>query len=170
MTIALILNTPDNADEIVILNDYIREQNLKGMMTQLTERPPQPGEMSVGDYMPFIQMLFGSAATAAGIKGLFDLIKAYFDLKKHKISAGTELEKAKIAANAELEKTKITTAAELEKAKITVNAETAQANAGSKATLNFELPSGKKVAVALNTFDETERALFIKTLNEALEQ
>lgn len=164
------LHTPNATDEIVILNDYIREQNLKGMMIQLTERPPQPGEMSVGDYMPFIQMLFGSAATAAGIKGLFDLIKAYFDLKKHKISAGTELEKAKIAANAELEKTKAAAAAEVEKAKITAGAEAAKANAEAKATLNFELPNGKKVAVALNTFDETERALFIKTLNEALEQ
>jgi hypothetical protein len=158
MKIELVLNTPNASDEIAELDAYIREQNIRGMMTQVAERNPQPGEMSVGDYLPVIQMILGSTATAAGIKGLFDLIKAYFELQKNKTSSNAEIEKAKIGANAEVEKAKILASAEIEKAKIE-----------QKVAFNFDLPEGKKV-LELHSFDEKERALFDKTIDQAVKK
>lgn len=148
MKIELVLNTANAADEVVVLDAYIREQNLKGMMTKVAERDPQPGEMSVGDYLPIIQMIVGSTATAAGIKGLFDLIKTYFELQKNKTTVNAEIEKAKIAANAEIEKAKIE----------------------QKVALNFESKDGKKISVELHTFDEKERELFAKTIDQVFEK
>lgn len=95
MKIELVLNTANAADEITGLNDYIREQNLKGIMTKVAEREPLPGEMSAGDYLPVVQLILGSTVVAAGVKGLFDLIKNYFELRKEKVKA--ELEQHKIA-------------------------------------------------------------------------
>lgn len=93
MKIELVLNTANAADEITGLNDYIREQNLKGIMTKVAEREPRPGEMSAGDYMPIIQMILGSTVVAAGVKGIFDIIKNYFELRKEKIKATVEQHK-----------------------------------------------------------------------------
>ncbi len=99
MKIELVLNTENATDEITGLNDYIREQNLKGIMTRVAERKPLPGEMSAGDYLPIIQCVLGSTVVAAGVKGLFDLIKNYFELQKEKIK--TKAEQHKIAFNLE---------------------------------------------------------------------
>ena len=94
MKLEITLNTANAPDEIIELNDFIREQNIKGIMTKVARREPQPGEMSIGDYMPIIQMILGSTVVAAGVKGLFDVFKNYFDLKKQKITSKAEVEKA----------------------------------------------------------------------------
>lgn len=100
MKLELVLNTENAADEITVLNEYIGEQNLDGMMTQVVEREPQPGEMSIGDYMPIIQFVLGAPVVVAGVKGLFDIIKNYHALKIEQIKADTEIKKAEIEQNA----------------------------------------------------------------------
>ncbi len=105
MKFEIVLNTENATEEIENLNEYIREQNLKGVMTKLVERPPQQGEMSIGDYMPVIELLLGSTVVAAGVKGLFDIIKNYFDLQKEKLKNKTE--QHKISFNIETDGKKV---------------------------------------------------------------
>jgi len=134
MKIELVLNTTNAADEITGLNDYIREQNLKGIMTKVAERDPQPGEMSAGDYMPIIQMILGSTVVAAGVKGIFDIIKNYFDLQKEKIKAEADKEKTKI-----------------EQHKIAFTVETKE---GEKVNLQFSSFDEKERAHFFNAIDQ----------------
>ncbi|MCX6251014.1 MAG: hypothetical protein NTX61_09690 [Bacteroidetes bacterium] len=94
MKLEITLNTENAADEINELNDFIREQNIKGIITKVAQREPQPGEMSIGDYMPIIQMILGSTVVAAGVKGLFDILKNYFDLQKQRVASKADVEKA----------------------------------------------------------------------------
>ncbi len=85
MKLELVLNTENADEEISILNDYIGEQNLDGIMTKIVECEHKQGEMSVGDYMPIIQFVLGAPVVVAGVKGIFDIIKNYFELQKEKI-------------------------------------------------------------------------------------
>jgi hypothetical protein len=100
MKLELVLNTENATDEIVLLNNFIGEHNLEGMMTQIVEREPQPGEMSIDDYMPIIQVVLGAPVVAAGVKGLFDIIKNYHALKVEQLKAETDIKKAEIAQSA----------------------------------------------------------------------
>ncbi len=96
MKIEIKLNTKDSDEEISILNDFISEQNLKGLINKIAVSEPKHGSMSVGDLMPIIQIILGSTVVAAVVKGLFDIIKNYFDLRKQKIISQSEIEKNKI--------------------------------------------------------------------------
>lgn len=127
MKIELVLNTENATDEITGLNDYIREQNLKGIITKVAEREPQPGEMSAGDYMPIIQMILGSTVVAAGVKGIFDIIKNYFELRKEKIKATVEQHKISL---------------------------TVEAKDGKKVNLQFSSFNEKERKLFLNTIDQ----------------
>lgn len=79
--------------EVTTLNEYIREQNIKGIISTVKEDEPIQGSMSLNDYIPAIQLVLGSAATAAGIKGIFDVIKSYFDMSKQKNISNNEANK-----------------------------------------------------------------------------
>lgn len=96
MKISLHLHTPNAGEEIVGLNDFIREQNIKGLITKIPEIEPPTGTMSVSDYMPMIELLLGSTVVAAGVKGIFDAVKNYFDLRGMKISKDAEVERSKM--------------------------------------------------------------------------
>ena len=85
-----------SSDEIVELNDLIREKNQKGLLPKLIEKKAEPGSMSLGEYLPVIQLVLGSTAVAAGIKGIFDVIKYYFSMREKKILSNTEIEKSKL--------------------------------------------------------------------------
>ncbi len=93
MKLYLQLNAPDGSDEIHELHDYLREQNLKGMVTNVPQAPPVPGSMSGGAYMSIINVLLGSTVVSAGVKGLFDILKGYFDWKKQGSSEKKTAEK-----------------------------------------------------------------------------
>lgn len=96
MKIEIRLIAEDNTNEIVTLNDYIREQNIKGIITTIKEEEPVQGAMNLNDYMPIIKLVLGSTATAAVVKGIFDIIKNYFDLYKQKYVSRADIEKEKI--------------------------------------------------------------------------
>ena len=81
MKIKIELNTQNAKDEIEELNDFIKEKNLKGLISKLEDAPIKNGTMDIGTYMPIIQMTLASGAVAAGVKGLFDIIKKWFDVK-----------------------------------------------------------------------------------------
>lgn len=81
MKIQLELLTENANEEIEDFNDFIREENISGLITKLKEAEPEEGAMSAADYLPIIQMVLGSSVVAAGIKGIFDVIKKYFDYK-----------------------------------------------------------------------------------------
>lgn len=117
MKIELKLNTENANDEINEFNYFICEQNLKGMRFKVLQKEPEPETMSLGDILPIIEIVLGSSVVAASVKGLFDVIKNYFDMRKEKISKINELEKAKI-----------------EQHKIEFSIET---NAGKKVNLKF---------------------------------
>jgi hypothetical protein len=105
MKILLHLNDPVDADEIHDLNDFIREQKLPGVLPSVVENQlttldgeVQIKSMSGADYMSIVQMILGSTVVAAGAKGLFDVIKNYFDIRRQKITSEADIEKAKIDA------------------------------------------------------------------------
>jgi hypothetical protein len=85
-----------NSDEIVELNDLIREKNPKGMISKVVEKDAEPGSMGLMDFMPIIDLLLGSTVVAAGLKGLFDIIKSYFEVRSKQTLSKAEIEKTKI--------------------------------------------------------------------------
>jgi len=93
MKLELKLNSVNAEEEIIELNDYIKEHNLKGLISKVLTKEPEKNSMSVNEYMPIIQLVLGSTVVAAGVKGLFDIIKSYFELKKQKISSNVDMEK-----------------------------------------------------------------------------
>jgi hypothetical protein len=92
----LLLELNDKSADIHDLNTLIQEQNLKGVQTNVVEGQPIEGSMGAADFLPIIQMVLGSTVAAAGVKGLFDVLKNYFDLKKQRLVSDENLEKAKI--------------------------------------------------------------------------
>lgn len=92
MNIELELHTEKN--EIEDLNDFIREGNLKGVITQLKELPAEKNAMSIADYEPVIKLVLSSTVVGTAIKGVFDLIKTWLEIKEREKK--TELEKEKI--------------------------------------------------------------------------
>ena len=94
MNIQLELKTKNAIEDIEELNDFIREENLSGVITKIAEAPAKEGTMDIGSYMPIIQMVLGSTVVAAGVKGVFDILKKWFELQQHKIT--TELDKEKM--------------------------------------------------------------------------
>lgn len=98
MKLQINLATDDATINMLELNDYTREQNLKGIITEVPMQEAKPGEQSAADYLPVIQMALGSTVVAAGVKGLFDVLKNYFELKKQEMAYQLELEKAKLEA------------------------------------------------------------------------
>jgi hypothetical protein len=82
LKIELKLNTENADNEIIQLYDFINEHSIKGIKSKVAEIEPELGTMGAGDYMPIIQMILGSTVVAAGVKGLFEIIKNYFDLRK----------------------------------------------------------------------------------------
>lgn len=95
MELKIILNTEKAEEEIIDLNDYIREQNMKGVITKVEEKKAEEGTMGIGDYMPVISLILASPVIAAGIKGIFEACKNYFDLRKQQAISNTETEKTK---------------------------------------------------------------------------
>jgi hypothetical protein len=55
MKLLLTLKTNNANDEIVDLNDFLCEQNLKGFISKVIEKEPEPGTMIMGDYMPVVE-------------------------------------------------------------------------------------------------------------------
>ena len=96
MRIKLHLNTADSNDEIVELNDFLKEQNMKGLISKIEETKAVEGTMGVGDYLPVLEIILSSTVVAAGVKGLFEVFKNYFDLKRARISTASDLDKLKI--------------------------------------------------------------------------
>jgi hypothetical protein len=99
MKIDLKLNTENANDEIVQLYNFINEHSIKGIKNKVAVQEPMPGSMDVGSYMPIIEMILGSSVVAAGVKGLFDIIKNYFDLRKQKFISHSDTEKNKMDQN-----------------------------------------------------------------------
>jgi len=96
MEIKVILNRSDLSEEISGLNDFIREQNLKGIITKVEEIEAPKGTMGFGDLMPIITLILGSSVVTAGVKGLFDLVKNYFEMRKQRELTNAEIERTKL--------------------------------------------------------------------------
>lgn len=82
--------------EIHYLNDFICEYNIQGMRSKVKTKESRSGTMGAIDFLPVIQILLGSTVVASGVKGMFDIIKNYFDLKKQEVASLAEIEKSKI--------------------------------------------------------------------------
>ena len=95
MKIELTILTENAVDETINLNTYIREHNVKGVMTEISEKPVEKGAMNIADYLPMIQMVLGSG----GVVGLITVIKSYYETK---INAEKEIKLAEIKAQKEL--------------------------------------------------------------------
>ena len=89
MNIQLELKTENAIEDIEELNDFIREENLSGVITKIEDAPAKDGTMDIGTYMPIIQMVLGSTVVATGIKGIFDILKKWFEYKTKKIELQT---------------------------------------------------------------------------------
>lgn len=85
-----------NPEDIIDFDNYIKEESPSGILTKLEELPPAKGSMGMSTYLPIIEILLGSSVVAAGIKGLFEIIKKWFDLKKEEVNSKFELEKLKL--------------------------------------------------------------------------
>jgi hypothetical protein len=88
----------DNQDA-ADLNSFIREQNVKGLLSKVEMKDPEPGTQSGMDYSSIITLVLQSTVVAAGVKGLFDVIKNYFDLKKQGLVSEADGKKAEHEAN-----------------------------------------------------------------------
>ena len=86
----------NSADDTELLKNYIKEENLPGVIVNLKTTDTVDGSMSLEDYSNIIQLFLGSAATGAIINGIFDRIKNYYDLQKNKYATDAEVEKKKI--------------------------------------------------------------------------
>jgi hypothetical protein len=95
MKIEIKLNK-DNNSELIDLYDFISEQNLKSMRFTIQQKESEIGTLGAVDYLPIIELVLGSSVIAASVKGIFDILKNYFDLKKVKIAKQSELEKNKL--------------------------------------------------------------------------
>ncbi|MBD2703414.1 hypothetical protein IC229_22410 [Spirosoma sp. BT702] len=93
MKIEIKLSANTKLPDVVALNEYIREHNIKGVISTVEEAEPTQGSMSFDDYLPAIKLVLGSTATVGGIKGIFDIIKSYFDLVKQKYVSKAETDK-----------------------------------------------------------------------------
>lgn len=69
------------------LKGLIAEQNIKGIRLEMVEKPSGPGTLSGTDYLPILNLVLASTATAAAIKGLFNITKYYFELQKKQIDS-----------------------------------------------------------------------------------
>ena len=93
MKIEIKLSANTKLPDVVALNEYIREHNIKGVISIVEEAETTQGSMSFDDYLPAIKLVLGSTATVGGIKGIFDIIKSYFDLVKQKYVSKAETDK-----------------------------------------------------------------------------
>ena len=94
--------------------------------------------MSIGDITPIIQLILSHTIVATGIKGLFDIIKNYFDLKKQIAISSSESDKSKN------DSTKV-----------------------GPPKVNWSLKDGdKEYNMKFTTFDENERKLFFDMIDK----
>lgn len=76
-----------HSQEIESLEFFIKENRLKNILTkkQISKEPSE--WVTQGDeYLPILQLILSPIVTVAGIKGVFDVLKNYFDIRKQEIS------------------------------------------------------------------------------------
>jgi hypothetical protein len=99
MQVQIILETENPETDAIQLNDFIKELNIKELISNVEESQTTNGTMSVGEYLPIINLLLTSTVSSVFIKGIFDVIKNYFDIKKANISSSIETKKIEAEIN-----------------------------------------------------------------------
>jgi len=92
------MNLTLTKEEIIELKELIAEQNAEGLMVEIETDTPKDGALGGVDYLDIIKLVLGSGVVKEIVKGLFDLIKAYFKKKESESKANSKLEIAKINA------------------------------------------------------------------------
>lgn len=83
-------------EELDNLKNYIQEYKLKGLIVEFVQIESNDNSMGVSEYLPILQLVLSSTVLAAGVKGLFDILKNYFELKKEKLRSMIEMEKLQV--------------------------------------------------------------------------
>jgi hypothetical protein len=81
MELELVLTSTNAHQEIIELDHFISEANLKNVITNVVEVTAEKGAMSGGDYLPIIKIILGSTAIAATVRGILGVVKDYFVFK-----------------------------------------------------------------------------------------
>ncbi len=91
MNLKMELNT--DAENVQSLNEFIKEESPSGVISKIKKAPAVEGAMGMDTYLPIIELVLSSTVVTAGVKGLFDVIKKWFEIKRKAIEANTELAK-----------------------------------------------------------------------------
>jgi hypothetical protein len=83
-------------EELDNLKNYIQEYKLKGLIVEFVQIESNDNSMGASEYLPILQLVLNSTVLAAGVKGLFDILKNYFELKKEKLRSIIETEKLQV--------------------------------------------------------------------------
>ena len=95
LSFELNLITSDSKTEILELHEFLLDE-VPGLEIQLKENPEsKEGAMSI-ELLPVLQIVLSSTAVAAGVKGLFTVLKDYFELRKQKYAFDSDKTKIQI--------------------------------------------------------------------------
>ncbi|MBL8006972.1 MAG: hypothetical protein JNJ56_05530 [Ignavibacteria bacterium] len=95
LSFELNLITSDSKTEILELHEFLLGE-VPGLEIQLKENPEsKEGAMSI-ELLPVLQIVLSSTAVAAGVKGLFTVLKDYFELRKQKYAFDSDKTKIQI--------------------------------------------------------------------------
>lgn len=86
----------DDCNSKIFEIEEILKYDVKGILFEAQMIPSKSGTMSGNEYSGIIQMILTSGAVAAGVKGIFSVLKDYFELKKQQNQLDVEKNKVSI--------------------------------------------------------------------------
>lgn len=91
MEIELYLPSDMTNDEIYLLYEFIAQKNIKRLIPNLVTKQADKETLGLDEYLPYIKIFLESTA----IKAVFDIMKAYIELKKENVKSNASLEREK---------------------------------------------------------------------------
>lgn len=89
------LKASDPTTEILELYEFLMGE-VPGLEIKIKENPEsKEGAMSI-ELLPVLQIVLSSTAVAAGVKGIFTVLKDYFELRKQKYAFDSDKTKIQI--------------------------------------------------------------------------